>query len=320
MKITKAQLKQIIKEEIESALGSATDTDATGTASAKMVEEMKKIVELVDELYKKVKWKRESSWDEGDIWVEELRRIIRDRLFRVERGELGRPTGRVQQSIGRTFGKMFKKFGKFVGEIGALMAHATGLAALTQKAGLREAVSPESAHKQLVRKLENALMVHPPTEEKYKKYVGELISQISSLSEIEDILDALAEGARTLFYVDVRYDTRRGPGGRESKLPVTIFKDPRKEVPRDLMWLWQEADEKYKLSIKSEVDREATDALEQYESTRNILDDILMRIRSPLLKPVYLRDIEELIQDIRTRLDGVSRAADNWAILQREDY
>ena len=333
MKIYHGRLRQIIREVL---LREQESAEASSSVDPKIINNLKKLVSLSKKLYTDTRVKETSDADgarlrsereleEGDVWIEELHRELKDRLHRAEEGELGKPEGRVGLSIGRTFGKKLKKVKKFFSEMGSFMSSVSGLVGesyLLSQPVLLEGFNPESAKKKLIRRLKNAIKSNGPDsdnitgrkifmdkdEEKVEKAVAkwvgllsDMLTDLGSAEDYEEILDILDEADTLMKWTNnPQFNSFQSSTG-------TGFHN-----------MWDEATKGYRKDAQSAVAEAAKEELSQIETTRNILDDMLSLIRSPSLKGVYLTDLEELIQDIRLTMDDI--AADGMAFLSRQDY
>jgi len=332
MKITSQQLKRVIRK----VLLTEQDDVTSSSTNPKIINNLKKLVSLSKKLYTDTRVKETSTadgatlrsereLDEGDIWIEELHRELKDRLHRAEEGELGKPEGQIGLSIGRTFGKKIKKVKKFFSEIGSFMAAATGLFGenyLLQQPMLLEGFSPETAKKNLMRRLKNAIKSKGPdidnirgnsnydkvSDEKVEKAVAkwdgilsDMLTDLGAAEDYEEVLDILDEADTLMAWTS-------NPTSKSFQASTS----------HEFQNIWDEATKSYRKDAQSTVTAAAKEELVQAETTRNILDDMLSLIRSPSLKEVYLKDLEELIQDIRLMIDEL--AADGFAILSRQDY
>ena len=348
MKITRSQLRQIIKEELSTAISERKEEEKTENVDPAIVEEMKDIMSVISDL-REAHGRADTSGfqysgDVKEIWIDDLYRLFRERLFRVERGYLGKPPRGVQMSISRIVGKMLgnmsywlgdltKATGRALTEFPRLMAGFAGLATkwdtmfkenidhrLLEDFEDVELDIPdryEKAKKNLVRQLRAALQIAPPSSFPFVSNLGDngdniLQGLIESISEVvggeyEEILPIMESFKQVIKHF------RKEPTSREEQeaLPAQLskaaqFKDLFSEASRK----WSE--EMNWLSREKEDAAAAVKPKNQAKVAMAFLDEILMKIRSPILYDVYLRDLQGIVQDLRLQLSKIN---DEWGAI-----
>jgi len=178
MKITKSQLKQIIKEEIERVLNEEEPDEK--------VQALKRVYNILKSI-NEGQYQRESGRYPGRItpalpWLESLLHLVQDRINRVAAGKLEKPPKVIGISIFRTGKRIFKQFMNFITDLGAVAA----LSENDQNSGF------ERAKRTLIRDLRRYYNDQYQYQSWYEEHFGEevevLLRDLEEAQDQEDIL------------------------------------------------------------------------------------------------------------------------------------
>jgi len=336
VKITKSQLKQIINEELDTVVSERKKEEQIEDVDPAILEEMKDIMSVIAELReahgRTTTGRFQYSGGEKEIWIDDLYRLFKERLFRVEKGYLARPPSGVQMSTGRIVGRMVgnmsywlqdlvKSTGRAASEFPRLMAGFAGLAGKwdamfkegidhrlleDEEVELNKIEKEEKAKKRLTRSLRQILQIAPPSSFSIVSNLGEngdnifrdmieSISEAVNHDEVEDVLETLRM---------INRDFQTEPSFSSERIAWKKMKQ--------FKTMTAAATSKYYNAIEmirraEEAATEQTPPKNQARAAMAFLDEILMKVRSPILHDVYLRDLEGIVQDLRLWLGNVDK-------------